>query len=116
MHFVESGWLFDYSVAPSNDAIFQHQTKVCGWGTWVTSLARSWRRTSVIIALEHFPLDLRHIIERFAPQPTWNDYMTGRYKETKNAIRACNVTDWAGLERRDHRMKVEREGVHQIRR
>ncbi|KAG8217933.1 hypothetical protein J3R82DRAFT_6099 [Butyriboletus roseoflavus] len=37
----------------------------------------------VITALEHFPLDLRHIIERFAPQPAWNDYVTGRYKETK---------------------------------
>jgi len=37
----------------------------------------------VITALEHFPLDLRSIIERFAPQPAWNDYVTGRYKETK---------------------------------
>lgn len=37
----------------------------------------------VITALEHFPLDLRHIIEQFAPQPAWNDYVTGRYKETK---------------------------------
>jgi serine/threonine-protein phosphatase 6 regulatory subunit 3 len=37
----------------------------------------------VITALEHFPSDLRHIIERFAPQPAWNDYVTGRYKETK---------------------------------
>ena len=37
----------------------------------------------VITALEHFPLDLRHIIEHYAPQPAWNDYVTGRYKETK---------------------------------
>lgn len=37
----------------------------------------------VIAALEHFPPDLRYIIERFAPQPAWNDYVTGRYKETK---------------------------------
>jgi len=37
----------------------------------------------VITALEHFPLDLRDIIEQFAPQPAWNDYVTGRYKETK---------------------------------
>lgn len=37
----------------------------------------------VITALEHFPLDLRHTIEQFAPQPAWNDYVTGRYKETK---------------------------------
>ncbi|KAF8550431.1 SAPS-domain-containing protein [Imleria badia] len=37
----------------------------------------------VITALEHFPPDLRYIIEHFAPQPAWNDYVTGRYKETK---------------------------------
>ncbi|KAG9318917.1 SIT4 phosphatase-associated protein-domain-containing protein [Chiua virens] len=37
----------------------------------------------VITALEHFPLDLRQVIERHAPQPAWNDYVTGRYKETK---------------------------------
>lgn len=37
----------------------------------------------VITALEHFPLDLRHIIDGFAPQPAWNEYVTGRYKETK---------------------------------
>ncbi|KAF8843655.1 SAPS-domain-containing protein [Paxillus ammoniavirescens] len=37
----------------------------------------------VIAALEHFPLDLRLVIEQYAPQPAWNDYVTGRYKETK---------------------------------
>ncbi|KAF9242109.1 SIT4 phosphatase-associated protein-domain-containing protein [Melanogaster broomeanus] len=37
----------------------------------------------VIAALEHFSPDLRLIIEQYAPQPAWNDYVTGRYKETK---------------------------------
>ncbi|KAI0273537.1 SIT4 phosphatase-associated protein-domain-containing protein [Gloeopeniophorella convolvens] len=37
----------------------------------------------VITALEHFPSDLRQIIEEAAPQPAWDDYVRGRYKETK---------------------------------
>lgn len=37
----------------------------------------------VITALEHYPPDLRLTIERYAPQPEWNDYVTGRYNETK---------------------------------
>ncbi|KAH7915316.1 SIT4 phosphatase-associated protein-domain-containing protein [Hygrophoropsis aurantiaca] len=37
----------------------------------------------VIGALEHYPPDLRLAIERYAPQPAWNDYVTGRYNETK---------------------------------
>lgn len=37
----------------------------------------------VITALEHYPPELRLIIEQHAPQPAWNDYVTGRYNETK---------------------------------
>ncbi|KAH7889332.1 SIT4 phosphatase-associated protein-domain-containing protein [Phlebopus sp. FC_14] len=37
----------------------------------------------VITALEHYPPELRLIIEQYAPQPEWNDYVTGRYNETK---------------------------------
>ncbi|KAG6330423.1 hypothetical protein ID866_8667 [Astraeus odoratus] len=37
----------------------------------------------VITALEHYPLELRLTIEQYAPQPEWDDYVTGRYHETK---------------------------------
>ncbi|KIJ68898.1 hypothetical protein HYDPIDRAFT_105412 [Hydnomerulius pinastri MD-312] len=37
----------------------------------------------VITALEHYPPELRLIIQQYAPQPAWNDYVTGRYNETK---------------------------------
>ncbi|TFY80035.1 hypothetical protein EWM64_g3980 [Hericium alpestre] len=37
----------------------------------------------VIVALDHFPPDLRLIIAQYAPQPDWDDYVTGRYNETK---------------------------------
>ena len=37
----------------------------------------------VIGALEHLPPDLRLQIGQFAPQPEWDEYVTGRYKETK---------------------------------
>ncbi|OCH93828.1 SAPS-domain-containing protein [Obba rivulosa] len=37
----------------------------------------------VIGALEHFPPDLRLQIAQYAPQPDWDEYVTGRYKETK---------------------------------
>lgn len=37
----------------------------------------------VIGALEHFPPDLRLVAAQYAPQPDWDDYVTGRYKETK---------------------------------
>jgi len=38
----------------------------------------------VIGALEHSSPDLRLIILKFTPQPEWNDYVNGRYQETKN--------------------------------
>ncbi|KAI0080509.1 SAPS-domain-containing protein [Panus rudis PR-1116 ss-1] len=37
----------------------------------------------VITAMEHFPPDLRLQIAQYAPQPEWDEYVTGRYKETK---------------------------------
>ncbi|OBZ65736.1 Extragenic suppressor of kinetochore protein 1, partial [Grifola frondosa] len=37
----------------------------------------------VIGALEHFPPDLRLLTAQYAPQPEWDEYVTGRYKETK---------------------------------
>ena len=37
----------------------------------------------VIGALEHLPPDLRLQIAQYAPQPEWDEYVTGRYKETK---------------------------------
>ena len=37
----------------------------------------------VINSLEHFPPDLRLVVAQYAPQPDWDEYVTGRYKETK---------------------------------
>ncbi len=37
----------------------------------------------VVIALQQFPPDLRLQIAQYAPQPDWDEYMTGKYKETK---------------------------------
>lgn len=37
----------------------------------------------VIVALERFPPDLRLMIIQYAPDPEWDQYVTGRYNETK---------------------------------
>lgn len=37
----------------------------------------------VITALDHFPPDLKQVIEEHAPQPAWDEYVRGRYKETR---------------------------------
>ena len=37
----------------------------------------------VITALDHFPPDLKQAIEEHAPQPAWDEYVRGRYKETR---------------------------------
>ncbi|KAG6836788.1 hypothetical protein H0H93_003209 [Arthromyces matolae] len=37
----------------------------------------------VITALEHFPPELRLILITYAPSPGWDDYVVGRYNETK---------------------------------
>lgn len=59
----------------------------------------------VITALEHFPPDLRLIIIQYAPEPEWDEYVTGRYNETKTRdtrllgggkpiVAQRNVTQW----------------------
>ncbi|KAI9510264.1 SIT4 phosphatase-associated protein-domain-containing protein [Russula earlei] len=53
---------------------------VFGWGIWGISL--SFRKT-VITALDRFPPDLKRVIEEYAPQSAWDDYVRGRYKETR---------------------------------
>lgn len=37
----------------------------------------------VITALDHFPPDLKQVIEEHVPQPAWDEYVRGRYKETR---------------------------------
>ncbi|KAF9557124.1 SAPS-domain-containing protein [Agrocybe pediades] len=37
----------------------------------------------VITAMARFPPDLRLIIIQYAPEPEWDEYVTGRYNETK---------------------------------
>ncbi|KAF7300923.1 hypothetical protein MKEN_01319100 [Mycena kentingensis (nom. inval.)] len=37
----------------------------------------------VLTALERFPTELRNQIASFAPQPDWDEYVQGRYNETK---------------------------------
>jgi serine/threonine-protein phosphatase 6 regulatory subunit 3 len=37
----------------------------------------------VIGALDHFPPDLRLVILQYAPGMAWDEYVTGRYSETK---------------------------------
>lgn len=37
----------------------------------------------VITALERFPPELRLAIVQYAPEPGWDEYVTGRYEETK---------------------------------
>lgn len=38
----------------------------------------------VIAALEHYPEDFTSMLRQFAPQPAWNHYVNGAYRETKN--------------------------------
>lgn len=38
----------------------------------------------VLTTLEHSSPDLRLTIMKFTPEPEWNDYVNGRYQETKN--------------------------------
>lgn len=38
----------------------------------------------VINTLDHSSPDLRLIITKFVPQPEWEEYVNGRYRETKN--------------------------------
>ncbi|PPQ89434.1 hypothetical protein CVT25_012813, partial [Psilocybe cyanescens] len=62
----------------------------------------------VITAMARFPPDLRLIIIQYAPEPEWDNYVTGRYNETKlednrrlgggkpviNSAASRNMTQW----------------------
>ncbi|KAH9484467.1 Extragenic suppressor of kinetochore protein 1 [Psilocybe cubensis] len=62
----------------------------------------------VITAMARFPPDLRLIIIQYAPEPEWDNYVTGRYNETKqeenrrlgggkpvvNSAAARNMAQW----------------------
>ncbi|KAJ6501910.1 SIT4 phosphatase-associated protein-domain-containing protein [Mycena sanguinolenta] len=37
----------------------------------------------VLTALERFPTELRDVLAGYAPQPAWDEYVKGRYRETK---------------------------------
>ncbi|KAJ7878983.1 SIT4 phosphatase-associated protein-domain-containing protein, partial [Mycena olivaceomarginata] len=37
----------------------------------------------VLTALERFPTDLRDVLAAYVPQPAWDEYVKGRYHETK---------------------------------
>ncbi|KAJ7264879.1 SIT4 phosphatase-associated protein-domain-containing protein [Mycena haematopus] len=37
----------------------------------------------VLTALERFPTELREVLAAYAPQPAWDEYVKGRYRETK---------------------------------
>lgn len=37
----------------------------------------------VITALEHYPPELKLLLAQYAPQPDWDEYVGGRYQETK---------------------------------
>ncbi|KAG8932147.1 hypothetical protein FRC02_001620 [Tulasnella sp. 418] len=38
----------------------------------------------IVSALEHYPEDLIGILSAFAPQPAWEEYVSGKYKETRD--------------------------------
>lgn len=38
----------------------------------------------VLTTLQHSSRDLHTVISKFTPQPEWNEYVNGRYQETKN--------------------------------
>lgn len=67
----------------------------------------------VINALEHYPPDLRLSISRYAPQPEWDEYVTGRYNETKkkdtSLLGGGKPVVAAGAARNGGRWKVDEE-------
>lgn len=67
----------------------------------------------VINALEHYPPDLRLSIAQYAPQPAWDDYVTGRYNETKkrdtSLLGGGKPVVAAGANRTGGRWKVDEE-------
>ncbi|KZT23975.1 SAPS-domain-containing protein [Neolentinus lepideus HHB14362 ss-1] len=61
----------------------------------------------VIGALQHYPADLRLIIGSCAPQPAWDEYVLGRYNETKK-----NDTSLLGGGKPVLGQGVQRNGQH----
>jgi serine/threonine-protein phosphatase 6 regulatory subunit 3 len=70
----------------------------------------------VITALEHFPPDLKQVIEEYAPQPAWDDYVRGRYKETRrkdtSLLGGGKPTVISALARPAAQWKVDEEDSH----
>ena len=70
----------------------------------------------VITALDHFPPDLKQIIEEHAPQPAWDNYVRGRYKETRkkdtSLLGGGKPTVVASLARPAGQWKVDEEDTH----
>ena len=38
----------------------------------------------IVSAFEHYPPDLIDILSMYAPRPEWDQYVSGKYKETKD--------------------------------
>lgn len=38
----------------------------------------------IVTAFSHYPPDLLSVLSKFVPQPDWDDYVSGSYRETKN--------------------------------
>ena len=72
----------------------------------------------VISALEHYPPDLRLSIAQFAPQPAWDEYVTGRYNETKkkdtSLLGGGKPVVAAGPARAGARWKVDEEDIPSV--
>ena len=70
----------------------------------------------VITALDHFPPDLKQVIEEYAPQPAWDDYVRGRYKETRkkdtSLLGGGKPTVISSLARPAGQWKVDEEDPH----
>ncbi|KAG6833098.1 hypothetical protein H0H87_011509 [Tephrocybe sp. NHM501043] len=65
----------------------------------------------VLSALEHFPPELRLILITYAPSPGWDDYVVGRYNETKGKdqrqLGGGKPTVASGVARNVSRWKVD---------
>lgn len=38
----------------------------------------------IVSAFDHYPTDVIDIVSKFAPRPEWDQYVSGKYKETKD--------------------------------
>ena len=70
----------------------------------------------VITALDHFPPDLKQVIEEHTPQPAWDEYVRGRYKETRkkdtSLLGGGKPAVIASLARPAGQWKVDEEDSH----